>query len=210
MRIDLVSDIVCPWCYVGRRRLAAALAARPGIAFEVHWHPFELNPDLPDGGVDRESYWRRKFGDPSRLAEMVGRLVETGLELEIEFDFPAIKVQPNTRRAHELMHLAGLHGRGDDLAEALFRGYFVEGRDIGDPAVLAELAESCGLPAQATHATLVERAHAATVDEHLRQVREAAVTAVPTFILAGRHAFSGAQPEQFLLEVIDHLAAAEA
>jgi predicted DsbA family dithiol-disulfide isomerase len=193
---------------VGRRRLAAAIAERPDHDFEIHWHPFELNPELPDGGVDRESYWRRKFGDPSQLAEMVGRLVDTGLDLGIEFDFSAIEVQPNTRRAHELMHLAGLHGRSDELAETLFRAYFVEGRDIGDPAVLAEVASLCGLPADASRATLVERAYADTVDEHLRQVRDAGVTAVPTFILAGRHAFSGAQPESFLLEVIDHLSEA--
>ncbi|MCC5860858.1 MAG: DsbA family protein, partial [Gammaproteobacteria bacterium] len=106
MRIDLVSDFACPWCYVGRRRLAAALAERPALPAEIHWHPFELNPDIPAGGVARERWWRERFGSPERLAGMLGQLVAVGLDLDIDFDFTAIEVQPNTRLAHELMHLA--------------------------------------------------------------------------------------------------------
>lgn len=206
MRIDIVSDLVCPWCYVGRRRLALALAERPALAPEILWHPFELNPDIPPGGVPRERWWRERFGSPERLAEMLGHLVSIGLALEIEFDFSAIEVQPNTRLAHELMHAAGEHGRADALAEGLFAAYFTRGGNLGDPEHLATVAAQCGLDDDTIEAALRDRAHAATVDEHLRQVREAGVSGVPTFIFGGRHAFSGAQEPAFLLQVLDELA----
>jgi predicted DsbA family dithiol-disulfide isomerase len=209
MRIDIVSDIVCPWCYVGKRRLEQALAQRPALAFDLRWHPFELNPQVPDGGVDRESFWREKFGDAASLGEMVGQLVETGMALAIDFDFAGIRVQPNTRRAHELMQLAGAHGCADALAEALFDAYFVRGIDIGAVDELRRLGETCGLPQAALEETLVRRRNELVVDEHLRQMRAAGVTAVPTFIINGQHAFSGAQSPEFILQVIDHLAAGE-
>lgn len=206
MRIDIVSDLVCPWCYVGRRRLALALAERPALTPDIHWHPFELNPDIPPGGVPRERWWRERFGSTERLAEMLGHLVSIGLDLEIEFDFSAIEVQPNTRLAHELMHAAGELGRADALAEGLFEAYFTRGRNLGDPEHLATLAAQCGLHDDTIETALLDRAHAATVDEHLRQVRETGVSGVPTFIFAGRHAFSGAQEPTFLLRVLDELA----
>lgn len=208
MRIDLVSDFACPWCYVGRRRLAAALAERPALPAEIHWHPFELNPDIPAGGVARERWWRERFGSPERLAGMLGQLVAVGLDLDIDFDFTAIEVQPNTRLAHELMHLAARHARADELAETLFAAHFARGKPIGDPETLAALARGCGLPQDEIEATLARRDDAATVADHLQQVREAGVTSVPTFILDGRHAFSGAQEPEFLLQVLDRLAAA--
>lgn len=206
MRIDIVSDIVCPWCYVGKRHLDQALAQRPGQAFDIRWHPFELNPQIPDRGIDRETHWREKFGDPSRLADMVGRLVESGLSLGIEFDFQAIRIQPNTRRAHELMHAAGESGHADAMAEALFEAYFVRGQNIGDVAILEAIANACGLGEAMTRDTLYNRQFELSVDEHLRQGRDAGVTSVPTFVIDSRHAFSGAQPPEFILKVIDHLA----
>lgn len=206
MRIDIVSDIVCPWCYVGKRHLDRALAQRPGLDFEIRWHPFELNPQIPDRGIDRETHWREKFGDASRLADMVGRLIETGFALDIEFDFQAIAIQPNTRRAHELLHAAGESGRADAVAEALFEAYFVHGQHIGDVATLEAIAKACGLDEAMIHDTLYNRQYELSVDEHLRQGRDAGVTSVPTFVIDGRHAFSGAQPPEFILKVIDHLA----
>ncbi len=206
MRIDIVSDIVCPWCYVGRRHLDTALAQRPALDFEIRWHPFELNPQIPDRGIDRETHWREKFGDASRLADMVGRLVETGLALDIEFDFQAIRIQPNTRRAHELMHAAGEGERADAVAEALFDAYFVRGQNIGDVTTLEAIAKNCGLEDATIHDTLRNRQFELSVDEHLRQGREAGITSVPTFVIDGRHAFSGAQPPEFIVQVIDHLA----
>lgn len=206
MRIDIVSDIVCPWCYVGKRHLDLALAQRPAMEFDIRWHPFELNPQIPDRGVDRETHWREKFGDSSRLADMVGRLVETGLALDIEFDFQAIRIQPNTRRAHELMHAAGESNCAGAVAEALFEAYFVRGENIGDVATLEAIATACGMEPVVIHDTLRNRQFELSVDEHLRQGREAGVTSVPTFVIGGRHAFSGAQAPEFILQVIDHLA----
>ncbi len=207
MRIDIVADFVCPWCYVGRRRLAIALAQRPAVQAEIHWHPFELNPEIPPAGVPRERWWQARFGSSERLAEMLGQLVAIGLDLDIDFDFTAIEMQPNTRLAHELMHLATRHGCADDLAEALFAAHFSRGQPLGHPETLAGLAQDLGLPQDEIESTLGGRHDAETVSQHLQQVREAGVTSVPNSILDGRHAFSGAQEPPFLLQVLDRLAA---
>ena len=210
MRIDIISDVVCPWCLVGRRHLGQALAARPGLEPEIRWHPFELNPEVPEAGLDRETYWREKFGDPARLAAMLSRLLEAGAGLDIAFDFEAIRVQPNTRRAHELMHIAALHGRADAAADALFRAFFEQGRDLSRLATLVAVAGEAGLEPRDTEAALRERRYELVVDTALAEVRRLGVSGVPTFVFDGRHALTGAQPPEVIGEVLDHLAAGEA
>ncbi len=210
MRIDIISDVVCPWCLVGRRHLAQALAARPGLDPDIRWHPFELNPEIPEAGLDRETYWREKFGDPARLAAMLSRLLEAGAGLGIDFDFEAIRVQPNTRRAHELMHVATLHGRADAVADALFRAFFEQGRDLSRLETLAAIAGEAGLDAGEAEAALRERRYELVVDAALAEVRRLGVSGVPTFVFDGRHALTGAQPPDVIGEVLDHLATGEA
>ena len=133
LTIDIVSDLVCPWCFIGKRHLEAALAAMPHVGNAVvRWHPFELNPDLPAAGVERRQYLEAKFGGPERAAQIYARVREAGERAGIPFDFDAIVRQPNTREAHRLIAWAQANGDADPLVERLFRAYFLEGRDLTD------------------------------------------------------------------------------
>ena len=145
MRIDVFSDVVCPWCFVGKRRLDAALTAVGLADAEVHWHAFQLNPDLPPGGVDRREYMRQKFGGEETIARIHERVSEAGRSAGIEFRFDSIKRSPNTFDAHRLLHLADAQGRQGELKEVLLSAYFLEGRDIGDRGVLSEIAAKAGM-----------------------------------------------------------------
>ncbi|MCZ8131162.1 MAG: DsbA family oxidoreductase [Steroidobacteraceae bacterium] len=203
--IDVWSDTVCPWCYLGERRLAQALAARPGAISAVRWQPFELNPDLPEGGEDRRTYLRRKFGDPDRFRDAQARLLELGRAAGIDYRFDAIARMPNTRAAHALARSAG--ERQGAVVEALFRAYFTEGGDVGDPAVLVEIAAAAGLDAGTVRAQLAAREGYAAIEEQERRAHAMGISGVPFFVLAGRWAVSGAQEVDALVRAIDHVGA---
>ena len=149
MNIEVVSDVVCPWCYVGKRRLEAALAQSNDAAVAVRWRPFQLDPTIPSEGLDRRAYMRAKFRDDARLAEVHARLRAVGAEVGIDFDFEAISRSPNTLDAHRLIRWAAASGVQDEVVERLFSAYFEHGRDIGDRSVLAEIAGECGMDAEA-------------------------------------------------------------
>jgi predicted DsbA family dithiol-disulfide isomerase len=195
--IDVHSDAVCPWCYVGKRRLEAALAARPDLAVEVRWKPFELNPDLPAGGADRASYMKAKFGEGPGLAAAHARLVDLGARAGIPFHFESIQRVPNTRAAHALVALAG--DRADAVVEAIFAAYFERGEDIGALDVLMRIAEVAGLdPASIRPRVAAGEGFDAVVLEE-DAGRRMGITGVPFFVFAGRWALSGAQePAQFI------------
>ncbi len=212
--IDVVSDVVCPWCYIGKRRLESALAQlhREDAALEtrVNWHPFQLNPDLPPEGVARKQYLEAKFGGPARAGEIYARVRAAGESVGIAFDFDRIAVQPNTLAAHRLISWAQHEGDADDLVERLFAGYFVEGRNVGDAAVLAAIAGDAGFDSAEARAYLDGdggREDIAAMDVRARKL---GVTGVPFLIFDGQVAVSGAQEPDVLLQAITQARETEA
>ncbi len=206
LTIDVYSDVVCPWCFLGKRRLEAALRERPGRLVTVRWRPFELNPDLPPGGADRDQYLTRKFGNPAALAEAHRRLGALGAAVGIAYRFEAIRRAPNTRAAHALVALAG--GRGGEVVEALFRAYFEEGRDVGDLDVLAAIAGAAGLDGTEVRARLSAGDGFAAVAAEEAEAARLGIGGVPFYVLAGRWAVSGAQEPASLVAALDEVSAA--
>ncbi|HUZ71654.1 MAG TPA: DsbA family oxidoreductase [Stellaceae bacterium] len=203
MRIDIVLDVICPWCFIGKRRLEQALAARPGIAPELAWHPFQLNPDMPSEGMARQDYLVAKFGGPKHAARIDQSICDAGATVGIAFAFERIHRTPNTREAHRLIGHAQAEDRADALVEALFRAYFLDGSDIGDRAMLVAIAARCGLDRAATARFLDGSAGLADVAAQDRGARRLGITAVPCFIFDGQYAISGAQEPEFFQPLID-------
>lgn len=203
MLVEIWSDIVCPWCYIGKRRLESALATQ-GAAPVIRWHPFQLNPDIPAEGVDRATYLEAKFGGAERAREIYARVEAAGREVGIAFDFARIERQPNTLDAHRLIAFAQATdpARADALVERLFSAYFTEGAGIGEIEVLAQLADEAGLDAGEARAFLESgagREEAAAADERTKAM---GIGGVPFFIFNRRLAVSGAQPPEVLLDAI--------
>lgn len=207
--IDVVIDVVCPWCFVGKRRLDAALAELQDLDVAVRYRPFQLDPTLPEGGKDRTEYMKAKFGDLRRVDEIHKRLVDMGQDLDIAFAFDLIERAPNTLDAHRLIRWAQAEGLGDQAVEHLFKLYFEDGADIGDRAVLAAAAEAIGLDGSEVQ----DRLDAGTdLDDVRREIDEAqriGVTGVPFTILAGQYAISGAQPTEVFAGAIRQVATRE-
>jgi len=207
--IDVVSDLVCPWCFIGKRHLEAALAGLPAAAgAKVRWHPFELNPDLPVEGVDRKGYLEAKFGGPARAAEIYARVREAGVRAGLDFAFEAIARQPNTRDAHRLIAWAQSRGDAGPLVERLFRAYFLEGRYLGDRDLLAVLAAEAGCDADAARVWLESGLGADEIAEAEAWVRALGISGVPFYIFDGRLGLSGAQPPETIREAIAQARAA--
>jgi predicted DsbA family dithiol-disulfide isomerase len=199
-RIDIVSDAICPWCYIGKRHLERALAilAAEGMTFSVHWNPFQLNPDMPKQGRDRAAYRAEKFGSAAKSAELDQRITEAGAAAGLGFRTDLMTRTPNTIDAHRLIWLAEHHGVQDAAMEAVFRAYFIEGRDIGDPAVLAECGAEAGLRDAAVFlAGDLAEDEVRAADE---AARDAGVSGVPSFFLDGHALFSGAMPTETIVE----------
>ena len=188
--IDVVSDVVCPWCYVGKRRLEAALKGDAGTL--IRWRPFQLDATIPPEGLDRKAYMRAKFGDGPRLGEVHARLKALGQEVGVAFDFEAIQRSPNTLDAHRLIRFATEAGVADAVTERLFADYFERGRDIGDRAVLEAAARDCGLGD--VRARLEGEEGAQEVRQEIAAAQRMGVEGVPFFIFAEKYAVSGAQP----------------
>ena len=210
LNIDIVSDVVCPWCYIGKRHVEQAIsqwrAKHPGAAVNVRWHPFQLNPDLPLEGTDRNGYLEQKFGGPQRAKEIYARVAAAGRNAGLELNFDGILKQPNTLAAHALIAYAqtaddGAHA--DAVAERLFKAYFIDGEFIGDLEVLVAIAVDCGLDAAATRVVLSERATLDQIAALDVSVREQGITGVPFFIFNLKVALSGAQPPEVLLEAME-------
>jgi predicted DsbA family dithiol-disulfide isomerase len=208
LTIDVLSDVVCPWCYVGKRRLAAALATlaerEPRTRVDVRWHPFQLNPELPRDGIDRAAYLEAKFGSRSYPADARARLAAAAASVGLALDFDRIARQPNTQDAHRLVAWAQDvdAARTDDLVERLFRAFFVEGRDVGARAELAAIAGDAGYDAAAARAMLDSDRYADAVADSDRRARELGIGGVPFFIFDGRVAVSGAHEPATLQDAI--------
>lgn len=201
-RIDIVSDAICPWCWIGKRHLAEALAALPGERFEAHWRPFQLNPEMPRDGVPRDAYRTEKFGSLERSRELDRQVAAAGAAAGLTFRHDLMLRTPNTVDAHRVIRLAGEAGaaRQDAVVEALFRGYFQEGLDIGDHAVLARLAGGAGLDADAVARLLAGDAGREEVVREDAGFRSGGLSGVPTFALEGHVLFSGAMPAERMAE----------
>jgi len=202
MRIDVFSDVVCPWCFVGKRRLDAALAAAGITDAAIHYHAFQLNPDLPPGGVDRQEYMHRKFGDAANVERIHDRVREAGKSAGIEFRFDRITRSPNTFDAHRLLVLADTQGRQSALKDALMRAYFLEGRDIGDRAVLSDIASQVGMSGDIP-TWLASDAAADEVRADLTTAARLEISGVPFFIFGGRYALAGAQPPEVFAQALE-------
>ena len=197
-RIDIVSDAICPWCYIGKRQLERALLtlAADGLRFDVHWNPFQLNPDMPKEGVDRALYRAAKFGSAERAAALDARVVEAAASVGLGFHPELIGRTPNTVDAHRVIWLAGTQGVQDTVVERLFDAYFVRGADIGRREALAEEGSAAGLDGTAVAAFLDGQEATADVLRADRAAREAGVDGVPSFFMDGHFLFSGAMPAE--------------
>lgn len=205
MQIEVFSDVVCPWCYVGFARLRQALDARPDLPVEVTWLPFELNPGLPPEGRDRHEYMLERFGDVNRFAAGQRQLEGVGAELGIDFQFDRVARAPNTRRAHMLLAHARRAGCQTAVKGALLEAHFTRGLDVADPAVLAGIAASCGLEPDVARRAVDDPALRSEVEALEALAHRWQVSGVPTFVFDRRQAFSGAQPLEVFLQVFESL-----
>ena len=197
-RIDVISDVICPWCYIGKRHLERALdlLEKQHLRFTVAWHPFQLNPEMPREGADRAQYRIAKFGSAERSRQMDERITETASAVGLEFHLERLTRTPNTLDAHRVIRLAGQRGVQDSVVEALFEGYFCNGADIGDAAVLAHLGVEGGLERDEITAMLAGDSGLREVAAGDQMARNAGIQGVPSFALQGHVLFSGAVPAE--------------
>ena len=201
--IDIISDTVCPWCFIGKRRLETALRERPDHEYQIGWRPFQLNPELPKGGMDRRQYLALKFGGGERAEQIYSHVTSAGRQERIAFDFAAMRRQPNSFDSHRLIRWAAQTQAQDAVVEELFRRYFTEGADIGSRAVLLEVAQACGMDAGEVKRLLDTGTDSETVREEEQVARRMGVNGVPCFIVDRKYAVSGAQDASVLVNVFD-------
>jgi predicted DsbA family dithiol-disulfide isomerase len=201
LTIDIVSDVVCPWCYLGEKRLEQALAEEAGPVV-VRWRPYQLDPTIPEGGLDRAEYMEKKFGKSGRLQSVHDNLTRLGAEVGLPFAFDKITRSPNTLDAHRLIRWATSAGVQSRVVDRLFEAYFVEGRDIGDRVVLTEIAAECGLDADLVERLLAEGADSEVVRQEVEQAQAMGISGVPFFIFAGRLGVPGAQEPSALRQAM--------
>ncbi len=209
LAVEVVHDLVCPWCYLGVRRLFRTLARRPDLAVDITWRPFLLNPDMPRAGMARSEYVVRKFGGEERARRMYASIGEIGLSEGVMFRFERIRRTPSSVDAHRMVRWAFRFGRSAEMVEALFAAHFADGRDIGDVSVLAAIAASCGLRPAAARAFLENDAEIDAVHADNLRAHRLGINGVPCFVVEGRHAISGAQEPEVLERLLD-VAAVEA
>ncbi|MEM8593157.1 MAG: DsbA family oxidoreductase [Pseudomonadota bacterium] len=205
IKLDILSDPICPWCYIGKTQLDRALKDVPDHPFTIEWHPFQLNPDMPREGMDRADYLERKFGGKEGAVRVYGQIQRHADEIGLTANLGDIKRTPNTIDAHRLIHWAGLEQKQSPVVDALFQAYFVEGRDIGDHEVLADVADSAGLDAAVIAKLLGTEEDVKMIQDRDKHSREMGVNSVPTFIVAQQHAVPGAQPPELWKKVIAEL-----
>ena len=203
MQIDFISDVVCPWCFIGKRRLARAMAMRPDILFSVKYRPYRLDPNVPREGVDRQLYLAARFPDGKGLAEAHRLIAAQGAKDGIAFDWGAIRKAPNSIDAHRLIRWAETQGVQDEVVERLFVGYFENGDDIGDIRVLADIADICGMDGSQIADLLESDTDVGIVEREDRLAHEMGVTGVPAMIFGGKIAVSGAREPEMLAMAID-------
>lgn len=207
IKLDIMSDPICPWCYIGKAHLDRALEAHPNHPFVIEWHPFQLNPDMPAEGMDRRAYLEAKFGGKEGAVRAYAPVVKNAEKAGLKIDFEGMRRTPNTLDAHRLIHWAGIEGKQTAAVSSLFKAYFVDTRDIGDHEVLADIADAIDMDASVVLRLLgseADRDDIAARDAHSRSM---GVNSVPTFIVGQQHAVPGAQPPELWARVIAELTA---
>jgi predicted DsbA family dithiol-disulfide isomerase len=206
VRIDIVSDIVCPWCFIGKRRLEKALAMKPDIPVELHWRPYFLNDWIPREGISREQYLTTKFGGVDRYTAIAQRVAAAAREEGLTYAMDKISRQPNTTDAHRLIRWAESIGKAAEMKQTLMNLYFTEGADLTDRAVLADAAAAIGLDRVKVEAALASDDGVAQIEREAEAAKEAGIQGVPMFIFGGKFAVSGAQSPEYLAEAIERAA----
>lgn len=203
LRIEIVHDLICPWCYLGVRRLLRAVRRRPDLAFELIWRPFLLNPDMPRMGMARPDYVVRKFGGEERARRMYDTISETGRHEGIDFQFDRIRRTPSSVDAHRMVRFAAGYGSGSEMVEALFAAHFTDGLDIGDYSVLIEIAAALGLDTMAARRFLFSDAETEGVHAENLRAHRLGINGVPCFVVDGSHAIAGAQEPEVIERLLD-------
>lgn len=203
LKIDVVFDTACPWCFIGKRRLDRALERRPHLTADIRWWPFLLNPDMAAEGMARGLYLEQKFGGAHRVQRLFGAVVQAGLSEDIDFDFSRLKSIPNTVASHRLIHFARNWDRQSAVVEALFSAYFLESRDIGDIAILTAIGEECGLPGDQVIDYLDSGRDTELIQEQNARAHRLGVNGVPSYLFEEAYALAGAQEPDILLRLID-------
>jgi predicted DsbA family dithiol-disulfide isomerase len=206
VRIDVVSDIVCPWCFIGKHRLEKAIALNPDIPVEVRWRPYFLNDWIPREGISREQYLTTKFGSPERYKGIAQRVSAAAAAEGLTYAMDKISRQPNTLDAHRLIRWADEIGKAAEMKQRLMDLYFTEGADLTNHAVLAQAAADIGLDAEATRKALASDKDVAEIEREALSAKEAGIDGVPCFIFGGKFAISGAQAPEYLAEAIERMA----
>lgn len=205
IKLDIISDVICPWCYIGKAHLDRALEANPDHPFTIEWHPFQLNPTMPEDGMDRREYLEHKFGGKEGAIRVYGQIAEAAVAAGLDIDFGAIQRTPNTINAHRLIHWAGLEGRQTAVVSKLFKAYFKEGRDIGDTEVLLDIAEAAEMDRDMVARLLATDQDVEDIRARDANARERGVSGVPTHIVANQHVLPGAQQPDLWMNVIKDL-----
>lgn len=209
INIDIVSDVMCPWCYIGKKRLEEAVRSLPEeLDIDIRWRPYQLDPTLPKEGKDRKQYLEEKFGGSERAKQIYSNILDAGHEDNIAFNFNGIKVSPNTLDAHRIIRWAASEAPGvqDRLVDLLFKAYFIDGKNIGDNTVLLDAAEAAGMDRSITENLLVGTADCLEVEREIEVARKMGVTGVPCFILDNKYAVMGAQASDVLANAIRDVA----
>jgi predicted DsbA family dithiol-disulfide isomerase len=207
LQIDIVSDVVCPWCYIGKRRIENALALVPDVPVEVHWRPFFLNPWVPREGIGREEYLTTKFGSVDAYKGIAGRVVAAAGEEGLSYRPDLVKRQPNTIDCHRLIHWADANGKAPEMKQRLMELYFRDGGDLTDREVLVQAAIDCGLDGDEVRARLATDEDVGLISAHAQEASEKGISGVPTFVFAQKYAVSGAQPAELLARAIRQVSA---
>jgi predicted DsbA family dithiol-disulfide isomerase len=209
VRIDVVSDVVCPWCFIGKHRLEQALKLKPNIAVEVHWRPYFLNDWIPRGGIARDEYLTTKFGSPERYKGVAQRVGAAATADGLVYASDKMKRQPNTLDCHRLIHWADGIGKAGEMKQKLMDLYFTQGADLTERETLVKAAADVGLDANTVRDALASDKDVAQIEQEALSAKEAGIEGVPCFIFGGKFAVSGAQAPEYLAEAIDRLANAK-
>lgn len=202
IKLDILSDPICPWCYIGKNNLDRVLAKEPINPFTIEWHPFQLNPEMPLAGMNRQDYLEQKFGGKQNAYRVYSRISSTAVKAGLNLELQLIKKTPNTLNAHRLIHWAGIEGLQNSVVSALFESYFVKGEDIGDLSTLVNIGASVGLDKDLISKLLKEDTELIEIKQRDVNSRERGVTGVPTFIIANTHVLPGAQTEELWSSIL--------
>ena len=205
IKLDVISDPICPWCFIGKTQLDQALKANKSHPFQIEWHPFQLNPNMPSIGMDRRDYLEHKFGSKMQAVEFYSTIEEQALELDLTINFSGIKRTPNTINAHRLIHWAGLEHKQQKMIDELFNSYFCNAIDIGDHDALCDIACKVGMDRDIVARLLNGDSDIQLIKERSAHSRKMGVTAVPTFIIANQNVVSGSQTSELWGRIINEL-----